>query len=362
MHTLELAEALHQLGQDVCVYALNKDGKGFDYPLSCWARLIPTQPASAGTDALIQQRIQEFVDYLNPVADHDIYHAQDCLSANALAILRQQGRVPHMIRTIHHIDEFQSSYLQACQERSIREADLCLCVSDYWQLELQRQYQIDAPRVLNGVNLARFSPQPDGTESALKRRLGLHGSPIFLTIGGVEPRKNSINLLKAFALVRKDFPTAQLVIAGGETLFDYQGYQQEFLALAVQLGISLGDALLLPGVITNADLPALYRLANTFVFPSLKEGWGLVLLEAIASGLPLVTSAQPPFTEFLTPQQAILVDPSSPMVIASALCSSLQPGLAQSLVQQSQAILANYTWSTSAKRHLQHYNQLIGRA
>lgn len=360
IHTLELAEALHRLGHQVCIYALDKDGKGFDYPLSCDYEAIPAHPAPAEIDALIQQRIQEFVEYLKQSNQiYDCYHAQDCISANALAILRQEQRIPHFVRTVHHIEDYSNPYLQQCQERSIREANLCLCVSDRWQAELQQRYQIHAPRVINGVNLWRFSPIISGAESALKELWGLYGSPIYLTVGGIEPRKNSIRLLQAFGQVLKEYPNAQLVIAGGATLFDYQSYRDEFFALAYHLEIEIGRSLVLPGVIPDSELPALYRIADAFVFPSVKEGWGLVVLEAIASGLPVITSNQPPFTEFLVSTQALLVEPDSAEAIAQAMRSIIQPALFHSLVQQSQSVLSLYTWETSAKMHLHHYQQLL---
>jgi glycosyltransferase-like protein len=360
IHTLELAEALHNLGHQVCIYALDKDGKGFDYPLSCDYQLIPAQAAPPTIDGLIQQRIQEFVDYLNQTQlIYDCYHAQDCISANALAILVQRQQIHHFVRTVHHLEDYSSSYLQQCQELSIQGAKLCLSVSKHWQSELNKSYKITAPRVINGVNLKRFSAIINGSEQALKEQWGLHGFPIYLTVGGIEPRKNSIRLLQAFGQILKDYPNAQLVIAGGATLFDYQDYRDDFFAIADDLKIETGRSLVLPGVISDADLPALYRIADTFVFPSLKEGWGLVVLEAIASKLPVITSNQAPFTEFLTPHQALLVDPHLPEAIAQAMRSIIQPDLAHSLVQQSQSILSLYTWETSAKMHLHRYQQLI---
>ncbi|MBW4441179.1 MAG: MSMEG_0565 family glycosyltransferase [Plectolyngbya sp. WJT66-NPBG17] len=348
IHTLELAEALHRLGHSVTVFALDKDGKGFDYPLSCEARLIPAKPASTEIDQLIQQRIQEFVSYLEQSEQpYDCYHAQDCIAANALCTLLKQGKIPHFVRTVHHIEDYSSIYLQQCQDRSIREASLCLCVSDRPQFELQEYYQINAPRVINGVNLERFSPHGSTLE--------LNGSPIYLTIGGIEPRKNSIRLLQAFKQVLSKFPNAQLIIAGGATLFDYQSYRDEFFTIAKAL--SLEDALVLPGVLSDAELPSLYRSADAFVFPSVKEGWGLVILEAIASGLPVITSHQPPFTEFLNDRQALLVDPFSIDAIANAMCCVFQS--ADSLRQQSQSILSQYTWETSAKQHIHHYQTLL---
>ncbi|MBD2096449.1 MSMEG_0565 family glycosyltransferase [Trichocoleus sp. FACHB-591] len=360
IHTLELAEALHHLSNEVCVYALDKDGTGFDYPLTCNYQLVPAQSALADMDALIQQRIQEFVDYLSHSEQtYDCYHAQDCISANALAKLVQQQQIPHFVRTVHHIEDYSSPYLQQCQDRSIRGANLCFCVSDYWQTVVQQQYQIQAPRIINGVNLDRFTPVLNDTEQDLKERWGLNGSPIYLTVGGIEPRKNSIRLLQAFAQVQSHYPNAQLAIAGGATLFDYQSYRDKFFAIADTLEIKIGHSLVLPGVIADVDLPALYRTADAFVFPSVKEGWGLVLLEAIASGLPVLTSHQTPFTEFLAPTQALLVDPESPTAIAQAMQAMVQSDLSRSLVQHSQSVLSRYTWAASAEMHLHHYKQLL---
>ncbi|MDX2098970.1 MAG: MSMEG_0565 family glycosyltransferase, partial [Leptolyngbyaceae cyanobacterium bins.59] len=249
-------------------------------------------------------------------------------------------------------------YLRDCQERSIREASLCLCVSQTWEDFLQKQYPIEVYRVTNGVNTQRFSEISNGQEAALKQRLGLQGAPIYLTIGGLEPRKNSIALLEAFAQVLRDFPEAQLVIAGGATLFDYQDYRETFFQRAEELGIS-APALLLPGVISDTDLPVLYRCADGFVFPSVKEGWGLVVMEAIASGLPIVTANQPPFTEFLSDAQACFVDPTNPQKIAEGMRTIAQPETARRFVAASRTIPDQYSWASSAQMHLQHYWKLL---
>lgn len=358
IHTLELAEALHSQGHDVCVYALDKDGLGFDRSLACDVKLVPAQPAPHNIDDLIHQRIQEFVNYLLASDQvYDCYHAQDCISANALSILRSLKKIPHFIRTVHHIEDYESVYLQRCQDRSIRDADLCFCVSRQWQIALEQIYQINALRVINGVNQNRFSPIPNAIDSKLRQRLNLRGNPVYLTIGGIEPRKNSIALLEAFIEVLISHPNAQLIVAGGATLFDYQDYRDEFFRLAELANVA--HALILPGVILDAELSALYRLADAFVFPSIKEGWGLVVMEAIASGIPIITANQPPFTEFLTSEQAILIDPHSSTAIAQAMKTVIQPAIAKSLVQHSQSVCDRYTWDTSAKQHVAHYNQLL---
>jgi glycosyltransferase-like protein len=371
IHTLELAEALHNEGHQVCVYALDKDNLGFHRTLNCPSKLVPTKPVADRqlllqgdtdpVDRLIKQRINEFVDYLSQEElKYDIYHAQDCISANALKILRDRQQIPHFIRTVHHIDKFNSPYLQECHDRSILEPNLCLCVSQYWQQELQQQYRVYAPVVINGINTQRFSSQANGLETELKQKLGITGNPVYLSIGGIEPRKNSLKLLQTFIEVLKTHLQAQLIIAGGETLFDYEPYRQEFFQLAQQHKIKLGKSLILPGVISDRDLPVLYRCADALVFPSIKEGWGLVLLEAIASGLPVITANIPPFTEFLSHKSAFLVDPNSHNAIAQAMLDILDKNTTQKLINHSASIPAQYSWQKSAKIHLSEYINWLG--
>lgn len=353
VHTLELASALHKLGHQPCVFALDKDGQGFHRPVNFQTCAVPASLYEGDIDGLIKQRIDEFVLFFEGLSQRfDVYHAQDCLSANALAMLRERGNIPHFVRTVHHIESFRSPYLQACQEKSIYQPDRCLCVSNLWQKVLKAEYGIGAHRVINGVS-DRFSPQPDGLENLAAETYGITGQPVYLTVGGIEPRKNSIRLLQAFAQVRATQPNAQLVIAGGATLFDYQDYREAFMAI-VQVS-DLEKALLLPGVVPDEWLPALYRLADAFVFPSVKEGWGLVVLEAIASGLPVLTSDQAPFTEFLSAEDAHLVNPQEVGAIAAGMLSITQPS---PLLQKRSAAACRYRWTTSAQMHLDLYRQL----
>ncbi|MEL7360249.1 MAG: MSMEG_0565 family glycosyltransferase [Cyanobacteria bacterium J06555_13] len=349
VHTLELANALHELGHAPCVFALDKDQKGFHRVVNFQTYSVPSAPCEGDIDQLIKQRIEEFVAFFQEHSEtYDIYHAQDCLSANALASLKAQGRISQFVRTVHHVEAFRSPYLQDCQEKSIYQPDQCLCVSELWQQVLKTDYGLTAYRVSNGVS-DRFSSKHDGSETALAKRYGIQDGLVYLTVGGIEPRKNSINLLKAFALVRQQQPQAQLVIAGGATLFDYQDYRQQFMAVADNLDIK--DALILPGVVPDKDMPPLYRLADGFVFPSVKEGWGLVLLEAIASGIPVLTSNRPPFTEFLSSKSAILVDPTDVRSIAQGM-----ERLPNASVPDPSALPG---WQLSAQQHLSLYSQLV---
>ena len=356
IHALELAQALSNLGHAPCVFALDKDGQGFHRQVNFTTVAVPAKPCEDGIDKLIHQRIEEFVQFFEHHKTHyDIYHAQDCLSANALAQLKASGRLSHFVRTVHHIEDFNSPYLQDCQNKSIYQPDRCLCVSETWQAALKTDYGINAYRVTNGVS-DRFSPTHSQADTEIAKAYDIQGNPIYLTVGGIEPRKNSINLLKAFYQVQQQKPKAKLVIVGGATLFDYQDYRKDFMTLAK--ACDLESALILPGVVPDDDLPALYRLADAFVFPSVQEGWGLVVLEAIASKLPILTSNHPPFTEFLSQESACLVNPLDVSAIAQAMLRIVEPSTAQKLVAKAYPIAQQYSWETSAKKHLSLYHPL----
>ncbi len=379
IHTLELAQALLELGHWPCVFALDKDGKGFHRAVDFDTFAVPASGCEGDTNALVKQRIGEFVDFFeqhlkpadepaNEQADeqanlrYDIYHAQDCLSANALAVLKERGYLAQFVRTVHHIENFQSPYLRDCQQKSIVQSDRCLCVSKLWQQVLKSDYGISAHRVVNGVSKRFVCVREESAEdTAVMNNIrgllpGGGDGPIYMTVGGIEPRKNSINLLKAFVAVRAVQPAAKLMIVGGATLFDYQDYRDEFMSLVDSCRVA--DGLILPGVVSDERLTQLYGLADAFVFPSVKEGWGLVVLEAIASGLPVLVSNQAPFTEFLSAESAALVDPADVDAIAAAMLKIIEPDVINRLTSHGPTILESYSWQRSAKMHLDLYFDL----
>ena len=140
VHTLSLAESLSELGQVVHVYALGTSKEFFrhvDVPYT----LIPCPDIDySSMDEKIKSYIEIYTDYLKSVVnDYDIFHAEDCISANALLNLRNMGLIDHYVRTIHHIDEFTSPSLIECQLKSVVEPDYVIAVSKYWEKELKQR-------------------------------------------------------------------------------------------------------------------------------------------------------------------------------------------------------------------------------
>ena len=111
------------------------------------------------------------------------------------------------------------------------------------------------------------------------------------------------------------------------------------------------------GTVPDRGLPAWYAAADVFAFPSVKEGFGLVVLEAMAADVPVVTSDLPVFREYLAPERdALLVPVGDATALAEALGTVLDNReVRQGLVNAGRAVARRYNWSASARRHIEVY-------
>jgi glycosyltransferase-like protein len=359
VHALELGDALAALGHDVVVHAPDPSGAGFFRKTRCRTATVPAQPVADDLFALVEARIADYVAYFaGPRAERfDLYHAQDAISGNALARLRESGAIPGFLRTVHHLDAFDDRRLAARQARAMTAADRVLCVSRLWQEVLARDYGIAAARVGNGVDAGRFSPEPGALDGALRARLGLGGGPVYLSVGGIETRKNTARILEAFVLVRTTCPAARLVIAGGASLLDHGAARAAFDAALRAYGLDAGPgaAVIPTGPLADAEMPALYRLADALVFPSLREGFGLVVLEAMASGIPAIVSRAPPFTEYLAEDECLWAEPGSVTEIAAAMLAAAERPVRRRLATAGRQVCLRHSWQASARRHWEIY-------
>jgi glycosyltransferase-like protein len=360
VHALELGDALTRLGYQATVLAPDVARNGFFRRTLCATVCIPASPAGRDTRAMVETRMADYVRYFGDADNRcfDIWHAQDGISANALATLKERGLISGFARTVHHVDVFEDERLSALQRRSIIAADQLFVVSQLWRDWLAREFKRDACNVGNGVDRERFSPQPDEADAELREELGLRPSEtIFLAIGGVEERKNTVRLLQAFQTVRMQIPASRLVIAGGASLLDHGAYQAQFAGILSHAG-EAAAAVMRTGPLRQRLMPALYRAASCLVCASTKEGFGLVVLEAMASGVPVAVSRIAPFTEYLGEGDVLWCDPSDAGSIAAAMMRSADAARRALLFKQGMRVAARHDWISVAKTHVAAYQSL----
>jgi glycosyltransferase-like protein len=375
VHTLSLGEALLGVGIDAHLVALGDPAAGLFRPTPLPHTIVPSPPAAE----TLEERVFAAVDALEaglgalcppgPV----VLHAQDCIAARAACRIRdghaltgpRPGAV--VVRTVHHVDDFTTPALIECQLRAILDPDRVLVVSEHWRKLLAEEYGVEATVVRNGVDPDRFGSGTAGEREQFRAQAGAGPETfLILTVGGIEPRKGSVTLLEAMARVATQANGSRPVLAvvGGHTFFDYRAYRDSALARLPELGLVEGRDILLLGTVSEADLGAWYRAADAFAFPSVKEGFGLVVLEALAAGLPVVASDIPVFAEYLRDgESALLVPPGDPTLLAEALHRLAgDPALRRRLAAGGKPLVDRFTWAASARTHREVYSAAMEKA
>ncbi len=179
-----------------------------------------------------------------------------------------------------------------------------------------------------------------------------------LAVGGVEPRKGSTDLLEAWGQLRRrrDLRDVALVVAGGETLFDHRAYRADFDERASALAAELGTAPVLLGAVDDDALPALVAAASAMGFPSVKEGFGMAPLEALAAGVPVVARDLPVLREVLGDAVLFAADASS---LSSALERALDGGAPPP--ERGREVARCHGWEVAASSHERLYAAVLQR-
>jgi glycosyltransferase-like protein len=365
VHTLELAEALHRHGEPVSVVALGDPAEGFFRATAVPYTILPAPAPAATLEERVADSLEALALGLAPLAGRPcILHTQDCISARAAARLRDGGSPAVVLRTVHHVDDFTTAALVDCQRLAIVEPDRLLVVSEYWQRLLRSDFGVEATIVTNGVDIARFGTPSVIAPAALRARAGLTDRFVFLTVGGIEPRKGSATLVEALGGIRDGSKGPALVVVGGHSFQDHSAYRREVLDRARALGLDEGSDLIILGTVSDDELASWYHAADAFVFPSVKEGWGLVVLEAQAAGTPVISTDIPVFREYLTETTALLVPSGDATALERAMRRLMNsPQLRRQLGAAGRQAATRYSWDACAQRHRAIYDtiELPGR-
>ncbi len=270
-------------------------------------------------------------------------------------------RVPTVL-TVHdlifrrypaHHKRLNRWYLNTTMPLFCRRADAIIAVSEQSKRDVIEAYGIPADKITVVYEAAdpRFRPQPPDAVAAVRARYGLPERYV-LFVSTIEPRKNLSRLLAAFERVHAAGLADALVIVGKRGwLFD---------AFFADLERSpVRHAVLFPGFVPDADLPAVYAGAQVMAFPSEFEGFGLPVLEAMACGAPVVCSNTSSLPE-VAGDAALLVDPLDVSALADALARVLQDAaLREQMRARGLAQAARFSWARAAAETLAVYRRLV---
>jgi glycosyltransferase involved in cell wall biosynthesis len=285
----------------------------------------------------------------------DLYHATDFILPPTFA--RKTVLTVHDLTFERDPDSAAPTllrFLKRVVPASARKASHLIADSHATAADLISLYGIPRERITvihSGVDARFFATTQEGAR--VRSAYALGDEPFVLTVGTLQKRKNHLGLVRAFAqlLGRYDKPL-NLIISGGKGwLYD------EVLAEVARLGLEARVKFI--GFAADADLPTLYRAAAVFAFPSLYEGFGLPPLEAMASGVPVVTSNVSSLPEVVG-DTALSVDPRDTAALSAALERALTDGAWRAEAStRGVARARTFTWEKAGRELLTVYDRVL---
>jgi glycosyltransferase involved in cell wall biosynthesis len=270
------------------------------------------------------------------------------------------------VTTIHdlayeHFPEFfplsQKLWFKALMRPSARRADHIITVSEHSKQDIVQTYGIPPDKItVTYCSVSEeFTPrEKDRAREELARSYRLEGDFI-LYVGRLQARKNLPRLVDAFADLRKAGSRHKLLLVGKRD-FMFKALSSHIQELGLQ------ETVLMPGYVPTGDLPSFYGAADVFVYPSIYEGFGLPVLEAMACGVPVITSRGSALEE-VAGGAALLIDPFDERSIAKALMRVLQdPDLRAQLTQAGLERSTCFNVTTAARQTMAVYEHVAGMA
>ena len=255
----------------------------------------------------------------------------------------------------HFARKFQSSYYRAFVPASVRRSAHVITVSENSRTDLLRKFHVPPDRVslvYEAADEAFFDTDFDRAHlDEVRTRFGLRDEYV-LYVGSGEPHKNVSGLMRGFARAASLRESHRLAVVG-----DMGAARKALIREAAELQIP--DRVVFTGRVDFSDLLAIYRAAKVLVLPSFFEGFGLPIVEAMASGVPVISSDRTCLTE-ICGGAAILVDPSSDADIARALTSVLSDeSLRRKLIALGRSRAREFSWSAAARGTVAAYQKAL---
>jgi glycosyltransferase involved in cell wall biosynthesis len=238
--------------------------------------------------------------------------------------------------------------------RSARQANAVIAVSENTRRDIVRRLHVPEERITVIYEAAPPHIRRVNDAHVRDRVHAAYGitSPYVLAVGNVQPRKNLLRVITALAALRHEGVVIQLVIAGKS-----RAAASEIVREVNKNGLQ--NDVILTGYVPDADLAALYSGALVLAYPSLYEGFGLPVLEAMTCGAPVVTSSRSSLPE-VAGDAALLVDPTDAAAITDALRAVIsRPDLAAQLREKGYRQAARFSWQRAAEQTLAVYDRVL---
>ncbi len=285
----------------------------------------------------------------------DLFHATDFTLPPTLCRTLLTVHDLSFVRVPETTSPTLRHYLDKVVPRSVRRADHILADSQATKDDLIALYGTPSDKVtvlLSGVE-PRFRPVTDvNSLERVRARYALPRRPYILSVGTVQPRKNYARLVEALSLLRGQGLDVSLVIVGAA------GWLANPIYEAIK-HLHMSEFVHFTGFADDADLPALYTGAICVAIPSLYEGFGLPVLEAMACGTPVLTSNVSSLPE-VAGDAALLIDPHETQAIADGLTRLITDStLREQLIARGYQQAARFTWERSARELRAVYHQIL---
>ena len=244
-------------------------------------------------------------------------------------------------------------YFKKIIERSLQNASFVFTVSNYARNDILRIFNIDGNKVIVNYNAIdnRFIPMDNSSLEAVLDKYGIDSGYI-LHISNLMPHKNADILIKAYSMLSQNVKDKYKLVIGGKKEREYG----KLLDLVNKLGLS--DSIIFLGFIDDNDLPYLYNGASVFVFPSIREGFGFPPAEAMACGVPVVTSNATSLPEIVG-DAGMLVEPGDTNGFARAITKILTgESLNKKMIKKGLSRVRMFSIEKTASRILEIFKRL----
>lgn len=277
----------------------------------------------------------------------------------SLATRRPQLLVVHDLSFLHFPDLIHKSHLffyKRFTPRFLERAKRVVTVSEFSRRDLLNNYAIDAEKITVIPNAARegFHVLSD-EEKEQTREAFTEGKNYFLYAGSIHPRKNLHQLLKAFSIFKKRQRSEWKLVLAGRLAWKNEAFLQSLKSYKYRSDV------VLTGYVTDEDMQRLMGAAYALVYPSRWEGFGVPVLEAMASGVPVITSEQSAMQE-IAGKAAYYVDPTKPAEIAEGMMELYRnESLAARMIGEGKRVAESYSWDKTAEAFFEEILQAAGK-